>query len=418
MKYILAVFALFMAAPAMAETVAITGARIWTNSSEAPLENATIVIANGRVVSVGDAPAPAGARIIPANGGVVTPALSAAATRIGLVEMLSAKDTDDRAVASGPLGAAFDVSRAVDANSLTVQEARAQGVARAMLLPGEAAHSILSGQGALVRLVSGPDIVSKPRATLFAVAGRGGAEVAGGSRGAVWTLLRNAMDEARTYRTRKRATGPRDQLLNHMDAEAVLPVLDRRIPLAVSAQREADIRQAIALAQDYNVRVVIIGGAEAWRAAPELAVAGIPVVLDPLDELPVNFDMIGARRDNAALLARAGVPIAFSVSGQGIYLSYNVGPALREGAGIAVANGLPYAQALRAITLGHLRVWGENTGGGRLAAGEVADLVLWDGDPLEPASAPQAVFIEGREVSRTTRQILLRDRYAPQKVLP
>ena len=170
--------------------------------------------------------------------------------------------------------------------------------------------------------------------------------------------------------------------------------------------------------------VVIVGGAEAWRVADLLAARHVPVILDPLDDLPVSFDALGSRRDNAALLARAGVTISFCVSGQTIYLSYNVGPALREGAGIAVANGLPYADALRAITQTPARIWHDPTvpgpaGGpvagvaGTLVPGAAADLVLWDGDPLEPSSAPVMVLARGREISLQTRQTLLRDRYRP-----
>ena len=103
------------------------------------------------------------------------------------------------------------------------------------------------------------------------------------------------------------------------------------------------------------------------------------------------------------------------VSGQGIYLSYDVGPALREGAGIAVANGLSYAEGLRAITSGPATIWSAGSAPG-LRPGTAADIVIWDGDPLEPSSAPEHVFIEGREVSRTTRQTLLRDRYHPARM--
>ena len=203
-----------------------------------------------------------------------------------------------------------------------------------------------------------------------------------------------------------------------------MPVLERRMPLAVVANREADIRQAISAGQTYGISIVIVGGAEAWRVADLLAANHVPVILDPLDELPVSFDALGARRDNAASLARAGVLISFMVSGQGIYLSYNVGPALREGAGIAVANGLPYAQAIRAITQSAGRIWGDPAAAGKpgiagaLVSGAAADLVIWDADPLEPSSAPAVVMFGGREISLQTRQTLLRDRYRPPAASP
>ena len=251
---------------------------------------------------------------------------------------------------------------------------------------------------------------------MFVTPGGAAAHVAGGSRGAMWGQLRNALLEARDYRAKLATAQPRDQLLNHVDAEALLPVVDGKIPLAIFAEREADIRQAIALKRDLGVRVVIVGGAEAWRVAALLAAAHIPVVIDPLDQLPDSYDTVGARHGDAAILDRAGVTMGFWVSGQTIYLSYNVAQALREGAGMAVANGLPYARAIRAITQVSAQIWGDPAVAGTIAAGSPADLVLWDGDPLEPASAPVLTIIGGKPVSAETRQSLLRDRYRPERL--
>ena len=416
MKYLCTAL-LVLAMNAEAETLAITGATVWTNISDTAVKNATVVIADGRIVLIeSGATPPAGARIVQAAGKVITPPLDAAATQIGLVEVASASDTDDRAVSSGALGAAFDVSLGVDANDLTVQAARTAGVRRALIFPGPAGNGIFAGQAARLTLAGTADIVERSHAAMVVTAGSAATRVAGGSRAAIWGLLRNALSEARALRGAPGPFKPRDQLQNHTEIEALQPVLERRMPLAVFANREADIRQAIAVAQDFAVSVVIIGGAEAWRVADLLAARHIAVVIDPLDELPVSFDVLGARRDNAALLAIAGVTLSFMVSGQGIYLSYNVGPALREGAGIAVANGLPYATALRAITQAAGHIWDDPAAAksaGTLVPGAAADLVIWDGDPLEPATAPTMVMFGAREISLQTRQTLLRDRYRP-----
>jgi imidazolonepropionase-like amidohydrolase len=246
---------------------------------------------------------------------------------------------------------------------------------------------------------------------MFVVVGNAGLAQAGGSRAAQWVLLRNALDEARHFAA-AHPPGPRDQLLDHPDAEALAPVVAGTMPLVISAERESDIRQAIALATAMHIRVVVLGGAEAWLAADALAAAHIPVILDPEANMPQTFDSLGARLDNAALLARAGVTIAFSVSGNGIYRSYDTGISEREGAGLAVANGLLWADALRAITLAPAEIWGV-ANAGKLAPGADADLVIWDGDPLEPASAPVLVMIGGEKIALTTRQTELRDRYAP-----
>jgi imidazolonepropionase-like amidohydrolase len=407
---------LLIASSAQADSIAITGAEVWTNATDAPIRNATIVISGGRIVSIQSAqPPPPAARVIEATGRIVTPPLDAAATQIGLVEVASASDTDDRASHSGPLGAAFDVSLGVDANDLVVQQARAAGVARALVFPDPGGNGVFAGQAARLNLAERSAIVERARMALFMTAGGSAAHTAGGSRAAIWGQLRNALAEARSLGGSPSSFKPRDQLLNHVDIEALSPVLAKRVPLAVAAQREADIRQALAVGRDFGIYVVIVGGAEAWRAANELASGHVPVILDPLEDLPVSYDAVGARRDNARILAAAGVTIGFLVSGQGIYLSYNVGPALREGAGIAVANGLPYAQALRAITQNAGRIWLDPAPAGTLVPGAAADLVIWDGDPLEPASAPVAMFLKGSEISLRTRQTLLRDRYRPAR---
>ena len=404
---------LLLASSVHADPIAITGAEVWTNTADAPVRNATVVISGGRIVSIQPALSPPpSARVIDAAGRVVTPPLDAAATQIGLVEVASASDTDDRAVHSGPLGAAFDVSLGVDANHLTVEQARVAGVARALVFPDPAGNGVFAGWAARLNLAERTDIVERARVALFVTAGGAGAHVAGGSRAAIWGQVHNALSEARSARASS-PFKPGDQLLNHADLEAITPVLEKRVPLAVVAQREADIRQAVAAGKEFGISVVIVGGAEAWRAATLLVSRHVPVILDPLDDLPVSYDSVGARRDNARILADAGVTIGFMVSGQGIYLNYNVGQALREGAGIAVANGLPYGQALRAITQNAARIWGDAAPAGTLAPGAAADLVVWDGDPLEPTTAPVAIFLNGTEISLRSRQTLLRDRYRP-----
>src|SRR5690606_13619160 len=128
---------------------------------------------------------------------------------------------------------------------------------------------------------------------------------------------------------------------------------------------------------------VISGGAEAWRVADELARANIPVVLNPLDNLPDDFDMLAARLDNAALLHEAGVRVVIS-SGHIHNARKN-----RQVAGIAVAHGLPWDVALAAITSTPAEIFGVSAARGRIAVGQPADLVLWSGDPLELSSLAQ-----------------------------
>lgn len=417
MKAVILVLALALASSAAgAAPLTIVHARAWTMTDVEPIDNATIVIADRHIVSViTRAVPPAGATVVDARGRTVTPGLMSGGTQLGLAEVASAADTDDRSVATGPLGAAFDVQYALDANSVQLPVARADGLTRAMDMPGGTAVAPFTGLGTLIHLVTGPNIVERSRAAVFAAIGEATLDKAGGSRAAQWILLRNALAEARVLAGKQPSIVPRDQIIGRLDAEALASVLTRAVPLAIVVNRESDIRQAIRLAADYRVRVVIVGGVEAWRVAPQLAAAAIPVVLDPEANLPQDFDQLGARLDNAAILQRAGVEIAFTVSGNTIYLSYDAGLALREGAGMAVANGLPYLAALRAVTLAPARIWGAAALTETLAPGAPADLVIWDGDPLEPSSAPAAVYVDGRQTSLRTRQTELRDRYAPAR---
>lgn len=384
-------------------TTAIIHARAHPVSAPV-VEDATVVLRDGRIVSVTPGgPVPDGARVVDARGRDLTPALFHPATQLGLAGLGSGQE----AVASGKSRAGYALHYGIDGNAQAVEQARADGVARALVVPSAAADDVFAGRAALLRLQVDGDIVERADVAQFAYIGNDRSRA--NSHAAAWQRLHKKLGRGRTP---PRHSGD-DPIHADADDIAVHAVATGTAPLAVVAHREADIRQAIALARRWDLRVVVVGGAEAWRVAPELAEAGIAVVLDPLDALPADYDRIGARHDNAALLHAAGVTIAFAASAQGIYTSWNAGPSLRHAAGLATAYGLPDAVALAAITHAPARIWGLDARIGTLAAGAEADLVLWDGDPLEPASAPGMVFVGGREVSQATRQARLRDRYHP-----
>jgi len=403
--------------PAGAETIAIVGAKLYTMASEAPVDEGTVVWQDGRIVAAGaGVEVPAGARRIDGRGRIVTPAFFNSATQLGLTEVSSVSATNDHAASSGPLGAAFDIQFALNPQSLAVRQAAADGLGRAVTFPTSSPESPFAGFGALLRL-GGDPMLERPRLAMFAEVGGQSPSRAGGSRSAQWQLMRAALDEARTLRVGSRATAPRDSAFSHAELAALKSVLDGSLPLVIDANRESDIRQAIALASDYRVRVVVKGGLEAWRAADALAAARIPVVLDPSVNLPLYFDELGARADAAARLQRAGVLVAFRVN-LSVHTNYNAGFALREVAGLAAANGMDRGAALAAVTINPALIWGVAGRCGSLAPGLDADLVLWDGDPLEPLSSPVAVFLHGREVTQDTRQSELRERYRPRTPPP
>ena len=190
------------------------------------------------------------------------------------------------------------------------------------------------------------------------------------------------------------------------DLEALIPVAEGAVPLLVRVERAADIRQVLRFAAAEHVRVILEGAQEAWMVAPELAAAHVPVIIDPEDDLPQSFDMLGARLDNAARLQAAGV--TFAIQGS---RDFNNLRQARLNAGTAVAHGLPYAAAIAALTSAPATIWGFGDRAGTLAPGRDADVVLWTGDPLETSTWPAAVFIAGREQPDTSRGLQLRDRY-------
>ena len=399
---------------ARAETIAIVHAKAWTLTAATSVENATVVVSDGKIASVAaDGAAPAGARVIDAKGRPLTPGLVHPATHLGLLEVSAATDTVDTGTKAASLGADFDVQYAINPNSALVQLARADGVTRAVSYPVRSGIPPFAGMGALLRFRDSGDVVESGGAGVFVSIGNHRGEE-DGSRAAQWELLRHALDAAKTAAS-PAAGSSSTNTPSKRDPEvlALEPVLNGKVPLAISTNRESDIRQAIKLAADYSLHVVIIGGTDAWMIRHALAAAKIPVIVDPQDNLPANFDQLGARLDNAALLHAAGVTVATAVL-SGIHQSYNAGESLREGAGLAVANGLPYIDALRSITVVPAEIWGIAGRCGTIAPGKDGDLVLWDGDPLEPSSAAVTVWVAGKEVSLVTRQKELRDRYLPK----
>lgn len=404
---------LLLPATATAQDLAITHAQAWPMTGAGKVSDATVVVHDGRIVSVTPSGAvPQGATVIDAGGRMVTPGLMNAATQLGLVETGAADETNDKSSTNTTLGASFDIQYALNSNSVLLPVARADGLTRAVSYPAAAGTAPFMGQAATIHLTETGDILERPQVAMYVQIGSATLSAAGGSRSAQWQLLRNALIESGRYKPDKP-----DQPISRLDAEALQKVLKGQL-LVIVTQRESDIRQAIALAKDFKLRLAIMGADEAWRCADALAAAKIPVILDPMDNLPISFDQIGARLDNAAILGKAGVQMAFYASGNTIYLSYDAGEAMREVAGLAVANGLPYEDALAAMTRNPAAIFGLNDHYGTLAKDQEADLVIWDGDPLEPGTYPWKVFVGGREASLETRQTLLRDRYAKPSALP
>ena len=358
MRHMITTLALLaIALPVFADITAIVGGKVHTVGPRGTLENATILIENGRIQAVGTGiDVPGGATTIDASGKIVTPGLFSPVGRLGLVEVGMSAGPVDSEQRGELFTAGFDVADAYNPRSTLVAVNRIEGVTRAAITPSPAypddagSHGhVLSGLAAVVNL-GDSGAIDRRGAAMVVTLGESGSAFAGGTRTGAWLVLRNALDEALDYRDHKgdfERGMRRDYRHSIADLEALQSVLTGATPMLVNINRASDIEILIGVAAEYGTRPVIVSGAEAWMMASEIAAASIPVILGPAQNLPGNFDSLNARRGNANILVDAGVTVAFADS---LSLTHNARN-MTQSAGNAVGDGLDWDAALRAITL-------------------------------------------------------------------
>ncbi|THD63439.1 amidohydrolase family protein [Phenylobacterium sp.] len=432
-----AVLAIGAAAPitAKAETVAVTNAKILTAGPAGEIASGTVVFKDGKITAVGaNVVAPAGARVIDAHGGVVAPGFFATGSLLGAVEVGSLGN--DLSVNNPEIGASFDIQYGLNPESGLFPVARLGGLTSAVVLPlpvggrggdsdeedddasqytagpageGSKSHALFAGSGAVIDLAGHEVLVTKAKVAMVAPFGQSGARVSGGARGAEFVALKEAFADVRDFMKNKAAydrAAYRDLALSKGDLEALIPVVEGRMPLVAVVHRASDIRQVLAFAREEHIKVILDGAQEAWLVAPEIAKAGVPVLLNPFDDRPESYEELAATMDNAGRLSAAGVTVAFESTGGSARVRET-----RYEAGSAVSHGMAYDAAVAAITINPAKIFGVADRTGSLEPGKDADLVIWTGDPFEPLSQPTAVFIHGQAQPMTSRQTELRDRY-------
>jgi len=453
-KLLIGAAAFAIAAPAAAQTVAITGGRVVIGDGSEPIDGGTVVIRNGRVVAAGAGVAvPAGAQVVDATGRWVTPGLVSGFSRIGLSEVDAAGASNDVSANNSPFSAALDIAPGINPQASAIAINRAAGVTRAVVAP-QTGSSIFAGQGAVIDLGGDMDPITRRRAFQFVEMGEAGAEEAGGSRVSAHALLRNALREAGQLRVnitgggrsggsaaernaepggiqlddemdvrmlepqRERAS---DVLLTRFDAAALVPVVQGRQALLIRVDRASDILQALALRTEFpKLRLVLVGATEGWRVADRIRAAGVPVIANALTDLPSSFETLAATQSNVGRMRAAGVQVAIGHINDDETRQIRLMP---QYAGNLVAlnnvpgaTGLSWGQAFAAISSAPAAVMGLEGEIGSLRPGRRGDVVIWSGDPLELNSDVQAVWIDGVQQSLENRQTRLRDRYrAPQE---
>jgi len=406
-----------LASPVAAQTVAITGGTVAIGDGSAPVEG-TVVFRDGRIVAAGPGvTVPAGATVINARGKWVAAGIVAGLTDMGLVDSGGVEESNDVRSGSSPFAAGIDIAPAINPDTVVIANERLGGVTRAIVSPG-ARGSIFAGQGAVIDLGADPQPVTRARAFQFVELGETGGRIAGGSRPAAHAMLRDLLAQAEDYRRDPRGFDGRgrDALLKRADAQALLDVLDGRVPLLVHVERASDIRAVLALPTTYpRLKLVLVGATEGWMVAREIAAAKVPVIAAALADLPSSFESLAATESNVGRMTQAGASVAISTVGANDAPGEHV---LTQFAGNLVAigkvpgaTGLSWGQAFATVTSKPAAAVGMEGEIGSLRPGRRADVVVWDGDPLELSSSPTAVWIDGRAQPMESRQTRLRDRY-------
>jgi imidazolonepropionase-like amidohydrolase len=407
MKYTLTLLALTLASTlATASSVLIKDADIYASSGL--LVKTNLYIKNGKIAALG-AQSPATADLeIQGLGKSITAGLFNSSTHLGTVEVSAIEQTVDFYSEDEAVTASLRIADVFNPRSTLIPHNRVHGLTHSLLIPESGTH-LFAGQVALVQLGNQPKVIHPSLAVALDFTERG-ISLMGGSRAAALVQLRQALDDAKDFsRNRKTALAGdhRDYVLSYADLAALESVVNGTKPLLVRTNRASDISVILELTKSFQLQLILSSALEGWMVAYEIATAQVPVIIDPIHNLPNSYESLGARLDNAKLLADAGVKLLFT--GMDWHNTHNA-YLVRQSAGNAVANGLDKSVAIAAMTTNPAQLFNAPVTGD-IAIGDIADLVLWSGDPLELTSEAELVMIEGEIIPMKSRSMQLRDRY-------
>ena len=407
MKYTLTLLVLTLVSTlATASSILIKDADIYASSGL--LVKTNLYIKNGKIAAIG-AQSPATADIeIQGLGKSITAGLFNSSTQLGTVEVSAIEQTVDFYSENETVTASLRIADVFNPRSTLIPHNRVHGLTHGLLIPESGTH-LFAGQVALVQLGNQPKVIHPSLAVALDFTERG-ISLMGGSRAAALVQLRQALDDAKDFsRNRKAALAGdhRDYVLSYADLAALEPVVNGTKPLLVRTNRASDISVILELAKNFQLQLILSSALEGWMVADEIAKAQVPVIIDPIHNLPNSYESLGARLDNAKLLADAGVKLLFT--GMDWHNTHNA-YLVRQSAGNAVANGLDKSVAIAAMTTNPAQLFNAPVTGD-IAIGDIADLVLWGGDPLELTSEAELVMIEGEIIPMKSRSLQLRDRY-------
>lgn len=403
-KSSLIALALASSSASFAESFAITHATIHTVTAQGVLEDATVVVEDGKVIAINPATVVADT-IIDAQGKILTPGLIGSMNQLGLVEVGAVSRSRDAGDEKADI--TFDASLAFNPRSTVIPYSRKGGITSNVVAPhggddmfkGQTFVADLSGEFDSVRLSNNNVVIDL------------GAK-SKGSRALALQKLQFELEDAtkqlakaKNTKTKKEAKEPSRQ------AQVINALLNGDKALVAYADRATDLLVLLQLKKQFSLDLVLVGAADAVLVAKEIADAEVPVVMAALDNLPSSFDSLHASLKNAAKLTAAGVDIVLTVDGD----THNLYQ-LRFHAGNAIANGLSRDAALASVTANVAEAF--NLDSGTIAVGKTADLVLWSADPFELSTKVEHIWIAGKEYSTKSRQDALRDRYTSESDMP
>ena len=406
-KKYFATFLIIFANSIGAEEVLITNANIYDGKSDDPFIS-NIYIKNGKIKNISNNLFDV-ENVIDASDMIVTPGFIATDTEIGIVEIGALSVTRDDRPSMYNIG--FSVFDAFNPNSTLIPWNRANGITSAITLP-KYSSSPIGGLGSFFDLDSNINISGTKDMVMV---GRVGGS-SSGSRAETFALIEDLLDLAFSIDPRVVKSNAEIikfmsemPLVSHLDLQirdihALYKLANTDLPLIIESNRASDILKLIDLKNKYNLNLVIMGAQEATLVIEQLKDSDIPLIVNPINNIPNSFDELASNINASARLEDAGITLMFNAPRDHNY------HLIRQGAGVAVANGMSYSGAIKALSSNVSKTFKLGSKG-LIEEGASADLMIWDADPLEPSSMPIKVFINGIDTDLTTRSSRLRDRY-------
>ena len=426
-RFLFAVCLLSLSASAQPKPVALKGAKLLT-ITHGTIENGVLIMQDGKIAALGSAPStkiPKDARLIDVTGMTVYPGLIDSETNLGLVEISAEGSTKDTGEPSDEIVPQLHVYDAFHAESELLLVGRLNGITNAIVAPDNT--DTLPGQDAFIQLDGrSADEMLLQRDIAMPLNFTGDQR-----RNESWekrkfpstrmgmaAQIRQAFLDAKHYEDewaayeKKKANPPSDKdkaaapPKRDLKFEALIPYLEGKKTIVLAAEQASDLETAVNLAREFNLKFVLNHISHSQPVLDYVASLSVPVIIGPIYEDPRPDERYDAVYSLPGELSKRGVRIAFAS-----YSAHDVRN-LPYQAGYATAFGLPYDEALKAITLNPAQIWGVADKLGSLDVGKTANIVVANGDPLDLKTDVKQVFIEGREVPMTSRQTRLRDQYS------